>query len=186
MRWITSTGMSRHASNGSGSTVSITGHLIVVVAIGSGAKVERSCTGSGVCTVSGPPCSTRITAVTSAPNAANRRILVAITPPRASTAPAGTIQVASKRPDPKREHVLVARRSGRPRASTLDIRGDTLGGQRPAYRSYRQQAGHRIAASVVAGRLADRRRRRRRAHRRDQVGTGPASEAVRQGDLGAG
>jgi hypothetical protein len=60
----------------------MTGHLMVVVAIGSGADVERSCTGSGVGTVSGPLCMTRITAVTSAPNAANNRILVAMKSPR--------------------------------------------------------------------------------------------------------
>jgi hypothetical protein len=83
MRWMTSNGMSRHASNGSGSTVSTTGHLMVVVAIGNGAAVERNCTGSAAGTVSGPPCWTRITAVTSAPNAANRRILVAMKSPRA-------------------------------------------------------------------------------------------------------
>ena len=52
--------------------------------------------------------------------------------------------------------------------------------------SHRQQAGHRVAAPVVAGRLADRRGRRRRAHRRDPVGTRPAAQAVRQGHLGAG
>src|SRR5262249_30450519 len=83
-------------------------HLIVVVAIGSGAAVERSSTGPGDCTVSGPLWMTRITAVNSAPNPASRRILVAITPPRASSAPAGTIQVATTAPDRKREHVLVA------------------------------------------------------------------------------
>ena len=80
MRWTTSSGMSRHGSNGLGSTVSITGHLIVVVTWVIGTSVASSRAGPAPEPAGGAVCQTRITAATSADTAASRRALAPITP----------------------------------------------------------------------------------------------------------
>ena len=68
--------MSSHGSNGLGSTVSTTGHLIVVVGSSMGAAVERSCTLAVTLELAGEDCHTATTAVTSAHSTANSRNLV--------------------------------------------------------------------------------------------------------------
>src|ERR1700694_1192101 len=80
---MTSSGMSSHGSNGRGLTVSTTGHLMVVATSDSGAAVDRRSTAPLLVRLGGALWYTTITAVTSAHNAASRRSLVAITPPRA-------------------------------------------------------------------------------------------------------
>src|SRR4029077_14042800 len=81
IRWITSSGMSSHGSNGRGLTVATTGHLIVVDTSDRGAAVDRSST---LPEPAGPPglvCQTTITAATSAHSADRTRSLAAIKPP---------------------------------------------------------------------------------------------------------
>ena len=87
--------MSRHGSNGLGSTVSITGHLIVVETLVIGTSVESSRAGPAPEPVGGAVCQTRITAATSADNAASRRTLAAITPPSARKPIPGVYKSAS-------------------------------------------------------------------------------------------
>ena len=76
MRWITSSGMSLHGLNGSGSVVSMTGHLIDVVTLVMGMSSAWT---SG--RLAGSACQTTITAATSAQSAESRRSLATITPP---------------------------------------------------------------------------------------------------------
>ena len=73
--------MSSHGSNGRGSTVSITGHLIVVDTSDIGAAVDRSSTPPAATGPAGLVCQTTITAATSAHSADSRRSLAAIKPP---------------------------------------------------------------------------------------------------------
>ena len=72
---MTSSGMSSHGSNGRGSTVSITGHLIVVDTSDSGAAVDRSSTLPLAAGPVGLVCQTTITAATSAHSADRTRSL---------------------------------------------------------------------------------------------------------------
>src|SRR5882757_4127673 len=98
---MTSNGMSLHESNGVGSTVSMTGHLMVVDTSLMGADVDRSCTGPPSGLATGLVCQTTITAATSAHTADSRRSLAAITPPRARPPLRGSVQVDSARPTEK-------------------------------------------------------------------------------------
>src|SRR5690349_16295431 len=90
--------MSRHGSNGLGSVVSMTGHLMVVETLVSGRSVASSCIGDeepGCRSV----CQTTIIAATNAHNAQITRSLAAIAPPaiygrlcrRRSSDPAGSV-----------------------------------------------------------------------------------------------
>ena len=83
---MTSSGMSSHGSNGRGSTVSITGHLIVVDTSDRGAAVDRSSTLPLAAGPAGSVCQTTITAATSAHSADRTRSLATITPPAVSAA----------------------------------------------------------------------------------------------------
>src|SRR6476620_8686293 len=78
---MTSIGMSWHASNGRGSTVSMTGHLMLVETSLMGAEVERRSTPSVPSLPVGLVCHTTITAATSAHIADSRRSLAAIKSP---------------------------------------------------------------------------------------------------------
>src|ERR1700760_2116890 len=99
--------MSSHGSNGRGSTVSITGHLIVVDTSDIGAAVDRSSTLPLAPEPAGVVCQTTITAATSAHTADSTRSLATITP-RSLSDPAGSVAVRRSRPDRKQEPVLVA------------------------------------------------------------------------------
>ena len=78
---MTSSGMSSHGTNGLGSTMSITGHLIVVVGLSIGTAVDRSCTLRVAARFAGADCTTTTTAATRAHSTANSRNLVAMAPP---------------------------------------------------------------------------------------------------------
>src|SRR3954465_7465311 len=105
---MTSYGVSLHASNGEGLTVSITGHLMVVETSLMGADVDRSCTAPLSGAATGLVCQTTITAATSAHIADSKRNSAAITLLRACWAFRGSVQVATPDPKGKEEHVLVA------------------------------------------------------------------------------